>query len=95
MSRVKTEEEVKKELLDHIKMIANYWAKLPDKSAEERCDGVAFSILTMIDGCSGEMPGFDLLVSPHEDDKQYHVDNGDNYYEPKMMINNCMLHDEY
>ncbi len=49
----------------------------------------------MIDGCSGGMPAFDLHVAPHEDDKQYHIDNEDDYYEPKMMINNCMLHDEY
>lgn len=95
MSRAKTQEEVKKEFLDHVRCIADYWARLPDKTPDERCSGVAFSILTMIDGCSGEMPAFDLLVSPHEDDKQYHIDNDEDYYEPQMMINDCMLHDEY
>ena len=59
MSRSKTVEEVKAELLDHMRMIANYWAKVPNHTDIEKCHGVAFSILTMIDGCSGEMPAFD------------------------------------
>jgi hypothetical protein len=95
MSSEKPAGEVKDELLDHIRCVADYWARLPDKTPKERCDGVAFSILTMIDGCSGGMPAFDLLVSPHEDDKKYNIDNGNDYYQPKMMINDCMLHDEF
>jgi hypothetical protein len=94
MSRAKTAEEVRSELLSQIRCIAHYWSNLPDKSASERCDGVAFSILNIFDGTSA-MPAFDLLVSPHESDKQFHIDEGDDYYEPQMMINDCMMHDEY
>lgn len=94
MSRAKTVEEVRKEFLDQVRVIASYWASLPDKSDSDRCDGVAFSILNILDGTSS-MPAFDLLVSPHESDKEFNIDEGDNYYEDKMMINDCMLHDEY
>lgn len=95
MSKAKNAEEVKGELLEYIRMIASEWSRYPDKTPKERCDGTAFSILTMIDGCSAGLPAFDLLVSPHEDDKQFDIDNGDDYYEPKMMVNDCMLHNEY
>ncbi len=94
MSKAKTVDEVKEEFLSQVKCIAHYWANLPDKTSLERCDGVAFSILNILDGCSS-LPAFDLLVSPHEDDKQFNIDEGEDYYEPKMMINDCMLHEEY
>ena len=94
MSRAKTAEEVREEFLIHIREISNYWSSLPNRTDKERCDGVAFSILNIIDGCSS-LPSFDLLVSPHEDDKQYNIDEGEDYYEPKMMINDCMLHEIY
>lgn len=94
MSKAKTVEEVRTEFLEQVKVISGYWANLPDKTDKERCEGVAFSILNIIDGSSC-LPAFDLLVSPHEDDKQFHIDEGEDYYEPKMMINDCMLHDEF
>ena len=92
MSKAKAVEEVQKELIGQIKCISSYWANLPNKTDKERCDGVAFSILNILDGTSS-LPAFDLLVSPHEGDKQFHIDNGDDYYEPKMMVNDCMLHE--
>ena len=76
-------------------MIAAYWANEERATVREKCDGVAFSILNIFDGTSGGMPAFDLLVSPHPDDKQYHINEGSNYYEPGMMINDCHLHDMY
>lgn len=94
MSRAKTEEEVKDEFLSHIRSLVEYWSKLPDISNKHRCDGVAFSILTLIDG-SASMPAIDLHISPHEDDKAYHIENGENYYETNMMFNDCALHEEF
>lgn len=91
MSRPKTTEEVQKEFIGQIKCISRYWANL-NVTKKEMCDGVAHSILSMLDGASA-LPAFDLLISPHEDDKQFDISNGDNYYEPKMMINDCMLHE--
>lgn len=91
MCRAKTEDEIREELLLELRCIADYWAELPGKTPKERCDGVVFSILNLVNGTSNALPAFDLLVVPHEDDKQFHIDNGDDYYEP-MKINGCSLH---
>ena len=63
-------------------------------SKEDACNGGAFGILVLIDGMSGDSPGLDLVLRPHEDDKQDAIDEGDNYYEDGMVINEgVMLHD--
>ena len=57
------------ELLAHIRAMVGYWTKLPDLdpitgdalTARDRCDGVAFSILSALDGCAG-LPAFDLVA---------------------------------
>lgn len=93
MSRAKTTEEARLNFLDQIRGLTDYWANLSgDHDAKYRCEGVAFSMLSLIDGCSG-MPAMDISLAPHEDDKQFHIDNDENWYEPGMVINDCMLHD--
>lgn len=94
MSREKTEQEVREEFLSQIRVTARYWARLKGKTDMEKCEGVAFSILSIIDGSSC-LPAFDLLVAPHESDKQYHIDNDEDYYKDKMLINDCMLHEMF
>jgi len=94
MSKERTVDEVREEFISEIKVTARYWAGLKDKRDIERCEGVAFSILSIIDGSSC-LPAFDLLVAPHETDKQYHIDNGEDYYKDKMLINDCMLHEMF
>lgn len=95
MSRAKTVEEVREEFIAHIRSIAAYWAKAPNADTREMCDGVAFSILNVFDGTSGSMPAFDIIVRPHPEGKQFSIDNGDNYYEDGMVINECQLHEMY
>ena len=95
MSRAKTAEEVRKELLESIRVLVGYWSRqnMPEL---EKIEGVAFSILNIIDGTSRGLPSIDLTLRPHPDDKQYAIDNGDDYYEDGMVINaDCYLHDEY
>ena len=80
-SREFTEEEIKEQFLDHVRMLVNYWDKETSKQTQtERLSGLAFSILSAIDGCSVSLPSFILAPLPHEDDKQYAVDNEENYY---------------
>lgn len=95
MSRAITKEEARETFLEQIKTIVDYWSELEQpKSVKDRCDGVAFSILAMIDGCSVGIPALDISISPHPDDKQYHIDNGENWYEDGMVINDdCLLHE--
>ena len=91
--RAKTAEEVRGEFLNYIRAISKYWASQPDKTPQEKCDGLAFSILVIFDGDTTALPGFDIALSPHPDDKQYYIDHRENWYEPGMVINDCSLHD--
>lgn len=90
-SRAYTEEEVRMEFLNYIAGMAYYWAKQPGLTDLEKCNGLAFSVLTLIDGGTF-MPSFDLIPCPHEEDKDFHIEEGENWYEPTV-INNCQLHE--
>ena len=79
MSREYTNEEIQQNFIAEIKKYVNYWATQPQLSVQEQCDGVAFSILNILDGTS-ELPGFIVAPCPHESDKNYHIKNNDNYY---------------
>lgn len=93
--RAWTAEEARKLFLDRIRGDAQYWAELPGKTAQERCDGLAFSILCIFDGVTMALPAMDIQLSPHEDDMEFHKKNGENWFEPDMLINDCHLHDLY
>lgn len=92
MSRAKTAEEVREDFLQNIKSICRYWANAEGKNDLEKCEGVAFSILNIFDGTSSAFPTMDIILRPHPEDKQYHIDNGMDYYEDGQMINDCYLH---
>lgn len=94
MSRAYTPEEARDMLLDHMRHLAHYWACQPGQTELQRCEGMAFSILNIFDGTAGAFPcAVDLVLRPHPEDKQYSIDNGDNYCEDGQVINDCMLHD--
>jgi hypothetical protein len=93
--RAKTEEEVRREIFATIRGYVNYWANLPDNTSEERCDGLAFSILNIFDGTTVSLPAMNISLSPHPDDMLFNKNNGENWYEPGMIINDCCLHEEY
>ena len=80
MSKEKTEDEIRTEFLNHIRHLVNYWDKVDKPTSKEKLEGLAFSILAMLDGCSGDICGFIVAPSTHEDDKQYNIDNGEDYY---------------
>lgn len=95
MSYAKTIEYVRSEVLAQIRDIVEFWATLPNKTPDERCDGVAFSILTMIDG-EMNLPAMMLVLAPHGEDRKYDESRGKNWYKPGMVINgDVMLHEEY
>lgn len=98
--RAYTADEIRDQLLEHIRQTAVYWAKLPDVdqatgkplTVKDRCEGVAFSILAALDGTAMTLPAFDLMVMPHESDKSFHIENGENWIEPGTVISD-MLHE--
>lgn len=92
MSRELTPEEVRNQFLEHVRNVVDYWASLDNQTAKERCEGVAFSMLNIFDG-STSLPAFDIVVKPHPDDKQYCIDNDEDYMPDGVVINDCTLHE--
>lgn len=93
--RAYTADEARQHVLDHMKVLSAYWAGLPDKTDAEKCDGLCFSILNIFDGTSMSLPAMDISLAPHESDKEYSREQGDNWYEPGQVINDCMMHNEW
>jgi hypothetical protein len=94
--RAFTEEEACQTFIDSIRGIINYWDSEPRATGMQRkefCESVVLSILILFDGTSTQMPALDIVLRPHESDKQFHIDEGENWYEDGMVINDCNLHD--
>lgn len=100
-ARAYTEEEVREQFLAHLRFMTRYWATIPEihtatgqtLTVLDRCEGVAHSMLTAIDGLSMGLPAFKLTVNPHPDDKKFHQDEGSNWYEPGTEITTEYLND--
>ena len=75
-----TTNEVQEQFMNHVRMLIEYWDKSDKETTKEKIEGFAFSLLATIDGCGVDLPPFILAPEPHEDDKQYHINNGNNYY---------------
>lgn len=82
-----TTEEARETFLKHLDGIADYWAKLPhegpitQKVMEDRVRGGIFSVLSTIDGCAADLPGYYLIPRPHSDDEAWCREQGENWYE--------------
>jgi hypothetical protein len=94
MSNPKTKEDMLKNFVSQVKCIARYWSTV-DASDLEKCEGVAFSIMNIFDGTCGGYPcSVDLVLRPHEGDKQYNIEEGDDYVVDGMCINDeVQLHE--
>ena len=88
-----TPEELRREFLDLIRIFRDCWEQEKGKTSKEKLDGLCFSILNIFDGTTMGLPAFDIVASPHEDDKQYCIDCNANWIEPGTVINDCMLHE--
>lgn len=96
--RAFTKEEMRARVLEHLAMVAHYWATIPNPSPNgtvlDRCNGVVFSVLTMLDGVSSDLPGINLVMQPHMSDKASCIENGENWTEMDQVINDDVsLHD--
>lgn len=94
MSRAYTKTEVSRMIVDHIAMLVRYWeneSRTPE--SKDKLFGLAHSILVMFDGES-MLPGFNIIPAPHPDDKQYFIDNDENYFDDTVIVNDDVtLHD--
>ena len=94
--RAYTPEEARELFFRHLDGLARYWANETRGPTElGRMEGLVFSILVMFDGCTMGMPAMDIHLSPHPNDQEYHRKNGENWFEPGQVINDCSLHDEW
>lgn len=85
MTREMTTDEVREQFLLHVCNMVRYWRDVDGgvepKTVEERLSGLAFSILSAIDGSAMALPGFILAPSPHDEDRQFAIDEKlDTYY---------------
>jgi hypothetical protein len=86
MSRELTADEVQRAFLDHVWRLISYWASEHGSNvdlglpARERLSGFAHSLLVAIDGASANLPAFILAPEPHPDDRQYCIDEGENWW---------------
>ena len=79
--------------LDQLRATKEYWLKAPRQTESERMDGLIFYILVMFDGGTLGMPAMDIRLAPHPDDKAYHIAQGERWFKPKQLINDCQLHE--
>lgn len=86
MPREKTKVEVQQDFIDRIWYLIEYWEKESRaKTSRDKLEGLAHSILNTLDGCS-MLPGFAVIPNPHPDDKQYYIENGEDWYPDNIDI---------
>lgn len=98
MSRPYTEDEMQKMFLDHLRTNVRYWinaVKRGEATMEEAVQGAVFSTLVVLDGEAADLPAMDLIPSPHPDDKQYYIDNDEDYFPEGVNISDGSLHDRF
>ena len=75
------EDEVRAQFLRHVNELVRYWeneARKPDSLS--KLEGLAFSIMSAIDGCAGDLPKYVLAPDPHPEDKEYNKSQRENYF---------------
>ncbi|MFW6002244.1 MAG: hypothetical protein ACOCQD_02805 [archaeon] len=65
-------ENMREKLIDRIRVIVEEFAGYENLSNQERCDGVAHSILATLDGCAPEIPCFDIKVKLNPDEIEFY-----------------------
>lgn len=82
-----TEEEVRQIFLNTVRGQIRYWAEHPNPYVADgetevygRVSGLAHSMLALLDGNVGMIPGFKVVPNPHAEDKEYHINRRENWY---------------
>jgi len=87
-----TEEEIRAKVLRRVWGLIEYWGDLANKTQMQRLEGLAFSILSMLDGSYVTLPRFKVVADPCPEDKQYCIDRGEKWFPEGVDIAGC-LHD--
>jgi len=73
--------EVREKFLRHIWDMIGIWENTTQRdTVREKMEGLAFSILAMLDGEAVEFPGFIVAPIPHKDAEKFHKERGENWF---------------
>ncbi len=83
MPREYTQEEIRTQVIDHVWSMIEYWHR-EDRAMTDRdkLEGLAHSILVMLDGGAMALPKFIVAPDPHPADREYHESRGEDYFPP-------------
>jgi hypothetical protein len=91
-SKRTSKEQARQRFLSLVRGAAETWAGYELSDELKRCNGVASSLLAVIDGSTGEFPALDLVVRPQPDERARCIQEGENYYVYGLAINDdCAL----
>lgn len=83
--RAYTENEVREMVQAHIRGLVTYWASeggsnvSVHETRRARLEGLAFSIMVMLDGGSA-LPGFSVMPNPSPDDQAFNKSRGEHWF---------------
>ncbi len=78
--RAYTADEISAMFLAQVRVYVDYWEKQPDLSARQRLEGLAFSMLVMLDGGQPDLPSFKVIPFPSPGDRAFHKARGENWF---------------
>lgn len=95
-AREYSRDECRVMLLNHIGGLMDYWARESRApTSKEKLGGLVFSFLVLLDGGSGEMPGFELVPCPCSEDRAYLASQGENWWPEGGLDIGGSLHEEW
>lgn len=90
--RAWTEDEMRARFLDTVRAQVKYWQEQSTYTdPNDRISGMAHSLLSLLDGSVGMIPGFKLIPNAHCEDQQWHESQGENWWPEDVDINNGNL----
>ena len=95
-ARELTTDEMKTHFLNYIHDLVDYWEH-EDRATttKDKLEGLAFSILSTIDGDSAELPAYALIPLGNPDDIEYCKSMGQDYYPEETEDIAGALHDNF
>lgn len=77
MSNKLTAEQIRHNFIAHVWEMVYFWDNETDLNPRKKLEGLAFSLLSAIDGCAAALPGFSLCPAPHP---AYRIGQKEDYY---------------
>lgn len=95
-----TRDEMRQMVVEQLIASVDYWSNPTlnhgplrnhtPMTVRDRVSGAVFSALSMIDGCT-DMPSMLLVPCPHPDDKEYHRQEGSDWWpDPLASVNDAV-----